>query len=62
MVEKNGYPTSTITRAQRRAKATKERKTVDYDSFLTLPYISDEISYKIKRAMKKSGLNIQIAQ
>ena len=63
MLEKNGYPTNTITRAQKRVKATKEQqKKADCDGFLTLLYISDEISYKIKRVVKKSGLNIRIEQ
>ena len=61
--EKNGYPTNTITRAQIRAKATKRHlKKFDYDGFLTLLFILDEISQKIKRIVKKSGLNIRIAQ
>ena len=63
MLEKNSYPVNTITRARKRANNTREkRKMDDYDGFLTLPYVSDEISYKIKRAVKKSGLNIRIAQ
>ena len=64
MLKKNGYPVNTITRAQKRAKASskEQQKTDDYDGFLTLPYILDEISFKIKRAVKKSGLNIRIAR
>ena len=63
-LEKNGYPVNTITRVRKRANTctTKEKPKDDYDKLLTLPCISDEISFKIKRAVKKSGLNIWIAQ
>ena len=60
-LEKNDYLANTITRAQKRANVTKkQRKMTMMD--LTLLYISDDISFKIRRVVNKSGLNIRIAQ
>ena len=52
MVDRNGNPRNTITRAQKRVYKWKK---VDHDGFLTLPYISKEISHKIKRVIRKMG-------
>ena len=67
MLGKNDYPTHTIEKSKKRAtersRTQQHRKKNDHrDGILRLPYISDEVSRKVRKIVQKSGLNVRIAQ
>ena len=63
----NDYPTHTIEKSKKRAiersRKQQHRKKNDHrDGILRLPYISDEVSRKVRKIVQKSGSNVHIAQ
>ena len=67
MLEKNDYPTHTIKKSKKRATESnrtqqQQKKNAPRDGILRLPYISNEISRKVRKIVKKSGLNVRVAQ
>ena len=64
MFEKNDYPIHTIEKSKKRGRENRTQnqyKNVPSDGLLRLPYISDGISRKVRKNVKKSGLNIHVA-
>ena len=67
MLERNDYPTDAIERSKKRAiqrnRSQHQRKEKTCrDGVLCLPYISDEVTRRVRKIVKKSGLNIHIAR
>ena len=69
MLERNDYvyPTDVIERSkkgaiQRNRTQHQEKGKTSRDGVLCLPYISDEVTRRVRKIVKKSGLNIHIAQ
>ena len=67
MLENNGYPNDMIVKSKNRATQRSigqhQRKIrTAKDGVLSLPYISEEITRRVRKAVVKSGLNIHIAQ
>ena len=66
MLEKD-YPSHTVEKFKKRATERNrtqhhQRKNAPSNGLLKLPYISDEISRKVRKIVKKSGLNVRVAQ
>ena len=62
----NGYPKHILKRTLREAKipSTKQgskKKDADVDGFLTLPYVDEKLSKRVKSVVRKSGMNIRLA-
>ena len=72
MLEKNDYPTDTCTiekskkskkgSIQRNGTLHQQKGKTYRDGVLSLPYIADEVTWRVRKAVKRSGLNIHIAQ
>ena len=67
MLENNGYPNDMIVKSKKRAtqrsSGQHQRKNrTAKDGVLSLPYISEEVTHRVRKAVVKSGLNIYIAQ
>ena len=67
MLEKNDYPNDTIMKSKKRATNRnstqhQRKERTARDGILSLPYISEEITCQVRKTVKKSGLNIHIAQ
>ena len=65
MLERNGYPTSTLIKIQKRAFSVctshqNQGEMTHHDGVLCLPYISDALHYRVKRVVKRSGMNIHL--
>ena len=67
LLSKNGYPNHILrrllreARAQRRPSADGHQRRAQFDGFLCLPYIDEELLCKIKSKVKRSGLDIRVA-
>ena len=67
MLEKNDYPTDMIVKSKKRATQRSSgqhqwKERTAKIGVLSLPYISEEVTHRVRKAVKKSGLNIHIAQ
>ena len=69
MLACNDYPKETIQRARRRAYRASvpapggpHQKRDNQDGVLALPYVSETVTHQVRKALRKSGLNVRIAQ
>jgi hypothetical protein len=66
MLRSNGYPESTIRRAHSKSPSPdnirKRKERQRQDGVLILPYVTKATTYKVKRAIKRSGLDVFLAE
>jgi hypothetical protein len=63
----NAYPTETIERSKKKAiqrnrTQQQPKEKIHRDGVLSLPYVSVEVTCRVRKAVKMSGLNVHIAQ
>ena len=67
LLSENGYPNHILkrllqeARRQRGLSASRSQRRAQFDGFLCLPYIDEELLCKVKQKVKRSGLDLRVA-